>query len=157
MRDLKILIRETVLDYLQENEENSVPANSEIFYKINDNLFWVRVLKSDFFNNIDCDGQYFGIGCQMSIAKELCGGKSGVETYQLLKKITKENSTCFKILGAVTVNTAGKFFIEFRQRGNQPPGSNSVDEFSKEQMVDFFLELFVNKLSDFDKFSDSTS
>ena len=157
MEDLKILIRETVLNYLKENEEDSIPSNCEIFYKINENLFWVRVLNSNFFDNIDCDGQYFGIGCQMSIAKELCGGKSGVETYQLLKKIKKEDSTCFKILGAVTANVSGKFFIEFRQRGNQPPGSNSVDEFSKEQMVDFFLELFVNKLPDFDKFSDSTT
>lgn len=157
MENLTDLIKETVLKYLKENDENSIPENSQLFYKVNDNLFWVRVLNGSFFDNRDCDGQSFGIGCQMSTAKDLCGGKSGVETYQLIKKFTKDETTCFKILGAVTLNVPGKFFIEFRQRGNQPPGSNSIDEFSKEQMVDLFLDLFVNKLSDFDKFSDSTS
>lgn len=157
MKDLRILIRENVENILKENDDLSIPKNSEMFYEINDNLMWVRVLNGEFFNNIDCDGQNFGIGCQMTMAKELCGGKSGDETYQLLKKFKKNDVNCFKVLGAVTFNVPGKFFIEFRQRGNQPPGSNSVEGISKEGMVDYFLDLFTNKLSDIDKFSDSTS
>jgi len=157
MKDLRILVKETFLEYLKENEESLVPENSQMFYKVTDDLFWVRVLNGNFFNNEECDGNSFGIGCQMSIAKELCGGRGGVETYQLLKRIKQEDDYCFKVIGAVTLNVSGKYFIEFRQRGNQPPGSNSIDEFSKDQMVDLFLDLFVNKLSDFDKFSDSTS
>jgi|688.fasta_scaffold112082_5 hypothetical protein len=157
MDSLRFLIRENIERILKENDNLSLPENSEMFYEISNDLIWVRVLNSNFFFNKECDGQNFGIGCQMSVAKELCGGKSGVETYQLLKKFKRDDSDCFKVLGAVTLNVPGKFFIEFRQRGNQPPGSNSVEGISKEEMVDYFLDLFTNKLTDIDKFSDATS
>jgi hypothetical protein len=155
MKNLRILIREKVEQILKENNDSLVPENSEMFYKISNDIMWVRVINSDFFNNKECGGQSFGIGCQLSIAKELCGGKAGVETYQLIKKFEKDGVDCYKVLGAATLNVSGNFFIEFKQRGNQPPGSNSVEGISKEKMVDYFLDLFTNKLYNVDKFSDS--
>lgn len=156
MNNFKLLIRENIKEFLKENNNLSIPPNSELFYKIDEDLFWVRVLNSSFFDNIDCNGSYFGIGCQMSQAKGLCGGANGVETYQLLKKKKENENNCFIILGAVTLNLPGKFFIEFRQKGNQPPGSNSVESISKDKMVDYFLDLFINKFPQIDKFSDDT-
>jgi hypothetical protein len=73
-------LREKIKKIIKEelSQEESLPIGVELFDKVDSNLMWVRVLKGQFFNNKDCEGNYYGIGCQtsagMGIATNFCGG-----------------------------------------------------------------------------------
>ena len=158
MEKIRNNIRGMVEQYLNENQVADIPKDTELFYKLKDNLIWVRVLSGNFFHQKDADNQNFGIGCQSGMANDYCAGQhGGLETYQLLRRVKDDDSYNFKTIGAITLNPQKDYVAEMRQRGNQPPGSNNVDEFSKEQLVDFFLDFLKEKFPNVDKFSDGPS
>ena len=158
MEKIRNNIRGMVEQYLNENQGADIPKDTELFYKLKDNLIWVRVLSGNFFHQKDADNQNFGIGCQSGMANDYCAGQhGGLETYQLLRRVKDDDSYNFKTIGAITLNPQKDYVAEMRQRGNQPPGSNNVDEFSKEQLVDFFLDFLKEKFPNVDKFSDGPS
>ncbi len=150
-------LREKIKKIIKEelSQEESLPIGVELFDKVDSNLIWVRVVNNSFFGEKECDGQRYAIGCQEpgNIANTYYGGRNGMETYQLLLKYKSGDKTCFKTMAGITINESKKFVVEMRQRDNQPPGSNSIDSFSKEKMLENFLNFLTKNFPDINKFS----
>lgn len=150
-------IREKIIKIIKEelSNEDILPNGVELFDKVDNSLMWVRVINNSFFGEKECDGQKYAIGCQEpgNIANHYYGGKSGMETYQLLLKYKKDGNNCFKTMGAITINKKNNFVVEMRQRNNQPPGSHSIESVSKEKMMDLFLDFLSKNFPEINKFS----
>ena len=150
-------------DLEEQEEENQIPGLKdgyiEIKQKVSSDFVWVRVKNSKFFFLKDGQGSTFGIECQCTIdsATSAVNGNNGFESFSLLQRFERGGKELWRTLIATTISVAKKYIGEFKQKGNQFVGRQSVYGISGSKCADLYLSFLEHNFSNIGKFSSSLS
>jgi hypothetical protein len=121
-----------------------------------DGAVWVQILDKRWFDCSNDLNKNFGIECQRNNQTASQYATGNYATYTLLGKPKNVSGDYYSTLASIAINKGYKSFIEIKQVGNQQPGAQDVEGWSKSVVAEMIVD-FITKnteVKDINKFVD---
>jgi hypothetical protein len=146
---------------LQNQTHNDIKKWEDLGYikkvgNAKDGAIWIQVLDKRWFDCSNDLNKNFGIECQRNNQTASQYASGNYETFTLLGKTKNVSGDYYSTLASIAVNKGYKSFIEIKQVGNQQPGAQDVEGWSKSVVADMIVD-FITKnpaVKDVNKFVD---